>query len=669
MGETPTDTSVELPRSAIGEGGTDTATLTVTVTGENDQPALDTAQPDQTSNDGETIAPVDISGNFSDVDASDTLTFSASGLPTGLSIDTSTGVISGTIDDSASQSSPHTVTVTADDGSATANATQTDTFQWTVNNLDPTATDNSAAVTEDGPTSASGNVIDDDDGSGTDSDPEDPASQLIVSAVGGNAGDVGSGVTGSHGTVTINSDGGYTYNLDNASAAVQALAAGETLTDTFSYEVSDQEGGTDTADLTVTITGTNDAPTRTTARSTRRSDDGESINIDLSTAFNDVDTTDTLTFSVTSGGLPPGLSMDSDGVVTGDIDFDASTGGPYNVTVTATDSDDDGNPTGTSVASSFTWTVNNPAPVADNDTDTVDQGGSISRPADGVLDNDEDGAPDGDPLDVTQIGNGNVTVAAGANIAGDNGGVFTIAADGAYDFDTAGDFVDVQLGGSRTTTVTYTVSDSEGGTDAATLTVTVGGDNDAPTTTGLSDEISDDGETASVATADAFSDVDANDELSFSASNLPPGLSIDTNTGEISGTIDFDASQGSPNSDGVYEVTVTAADGNGGSVDTTFEWTVTNPAPVAGDDADTTDEDAVLTVAADGVIDPNDVDTRARRRRARRSTRSAVRQPTLAMSWAAVTAASSPSTPTVPTTSTRTARSRIWRWARAVTRR
>ncbi|MDZ7788655.1 MAG: hypothetical protein U5K73_11140 [Halofilum sp. (in: g-proteobacteria)] len=38
-----------------------------------------------------------------------------------------------------------------------------------------------------------GNVIDDDDGNGADSDPKTRRASSIVSAVGGNAGDVGSG--------------------------------------------------------------------------------------------------------------------------------------------------------------------------------------------------------------------------------------------------------------------------------------------------------------------------------------------------------------------------------------------------------------------------------------------------------------------------------------------
>ena len=58
-----------------------------------------------------------------------------------------------------------------------------------------------------------------------------------------------------------------------------------------------------------------------------------------------------------------------------------------------------------------------------------------------------------------------------------------------------------------------------------------------------------------------FSDAD-NDTLTYSATGLPGGLSIDPATGLISGTIDADASQGGTG--GVYSVTVTASDNEGG---------------------------------------------------------------------------------------------------------
>jgi cyclophilin family peptidyl-prolyl cis-trans isomerase len=57
-----------------------------------------------------------------------TLTYSASNLPTGLSIDPGTGLISGTIASGASAHSPFTVTLTVSDGTALANQN----FSWNV---------------------------------------------------------------------------------------------------------------------------------------------------------------------------------------------------------------------------------------------------------------------------------------------------------------------------------------------------------------------------------------------------------------------------------------------------------------------------------------------------------------------------------------------------------
>ena len=65
------------------------------------------------------------------------LTYAASGLPAGLSINTATGEISGTISLSAASGSPYAVSVTVRDGAA---VDATDTFSWTVTNTnqDPT---------------------------------------------------------------------------------------------------------------------------------------------------------------------------------------------------------------------------------------------------------------------------------------------------------------------------------------------------------------------------------------------------------------------------------------------------------------------------------------------------------------------------------------------------
>jgi len=82
---------------------------------------------------------------------------------------------------------------------------------------------------------------------------------LHVSAVAGNANGVGTAVAGSHGgTFTLNADGTYTFNPGND---FQSLAQNQTAQTSVWYTVSDGEGGTSQALLTITVTGKNDAAT------------------------------------------------------------------------------------------------------------------------------------------------------------------------------------------------------------------------------------------------------------------------------------------------------------------------------------------------------------------------------------------------------------------------
>ena len=66
------------------------------------------------------------------------------------------------------------------------------------------------------------------------------------------------GTSANGASVSINGDGDVVYD-PTGSATIQALSAGETLEDTFTYTVSDGEL-TDTATVTVTVSGANDAP-------------------------------------------------------------------------------------------------------------------------------------------------------------------------------------------------------------------------------------------------------------------------------------------------------------------------------------------------------------------------------------------------------------------------
>ncbi len=77
----------------------------------------------------------------------------------------------------------------------------------------------------------------------------------------GTAGSVGSALTGTYGALTLNANGSYTYVVDNANVAVQALrTTANTLSETFTYTMRDAAGATDVAQLTITIQGANDTP-------------------------------------------------------------------------------------------------------------------------------------------------------------------------------------------------------------------------------------------------------------------------------------------------------------------------------------------------------------------------------------------------------------------------
>ncbi|WP_291383974.1 Ig-like domain-containing protein, partial [Achromobacter sp. UBA5777] len=583
-----------------GEGGTSTATLTVTITGTNDTPILTpgVTLDDQSGNDGQAITPVDISGQFSDVDTGDVLTYSATGLPPGLTIDPKTGIISGTLDKSASQGGDHgvyAVTITATDKSG---ASVSQDFSWDVKNPAPTAVNDSGNTNQ-------GVSLTADAAHGVLSNDTDPdGDTLHVSAVNGQSTNVGAAITGTNGgTFTLNADGSYSFN---PGSTFNNLGAGQTATSSITYTVSDGEGGTSTATLTVTITGTNDTPILTpgVTLDDQANNDGQAITpVNVSGQFSDVDAGDVLTYS--AKGLPPGLTIDpKTGIITGTLDKSASQGGDhgvYAVTITATDK------SGASVSQDFSWDVKNPAPTAVNDTGSTKQGVGLSADAaHGVLSNDTD--PDGDTLHVSAV-NGQAA-SVGKSITGSNGGTFTLNADGSYSFNPGTAFQHLANGASATTSISYTVSDGEGGLSTATLTVTVTGTNSGPTSTVISDKTGVDSETVlSLDLSGHFKDVDlaTGDKLTFSASGLPKGLTIDANTGIISGKIDHSASQ--LGGTGVHTITVTATDKAGLTTTQTFKWNITNPLPQAQNDQGTTDEDTTLKVTdvKKGVL-ANDVD-------------------------------------------------------------
>ncbi|WP_417688162.1 VCBS domain-containing protein [Roseibium sp.] len=71
-----------------------------------------------------------------------------------------------------------------------------------------------------------------------------------------------SDLVGALGTFSIDEDTGeWTYEIDQASPSVQALNVGDVVEELYTITVSDNHGGSATVDVTITINGTNDAPT------------------------------------------------------------------------------------------------------------------------------------------------------------------------------------------------------------------------------------------------------------------------------------------------------------------------------------------------------------------------------------------------------------------------
>ncbi|WP_213287080.1 VCBS domain-containing protein [Bradyrhizobium sp. sGM-13] len=98
---------------------------------------------------------------------------------------------------------------------------------------------------------------------------------------------------------------GWTFTLDNNDPTLQSLALNQTITQIYTVTVSDGHGGTVLQDVTVTITGTNDAPTivagaATTASGGVAEDTGVvsgKIGTSGTIAFQDIDLIDTHTAS------------------------------------------------------------------------------------------------------------------------------------------------------------------------------------------------------------------------------------------------------------------------------------------------------------------------------------------------------------------------------------
>ena len=284
-----------------------------------------------------------------------------------------------------------------------------------------------------------------------------------------------------NGTLVINEDGTISYT-PNENYNGQ---------DTITYEVSDGNGGFDTAIVTVNVVAVNDAPNAVNNAYTVNAGHDANVTFQYGTYIagllsNDSDAEgDALTMSAVNGqSLVDGVAVvtgDNGGVFTvnenGTVHLDASTGfesllvgesTTTSFTYTITDAN------GASSTATTTITVNgqNEAPEAENDNFTVSSGSSEIL-SNSVLANDSD--PDGDTLVITSV-NGEALTDGSVLVQGDNDGWFTVYEDGTIDFDSSTGFDSLASGESSNTSVEYTVTDTDGNSDTAVVTVLVEND-------------------------------------------------------------------------------------------------------------------------------------------------------------------------------------------------
>ena len=516
--------------------------FTLTTANSNDAPhdlSLDNAAIDENASNGTVVG----TATGSDVDVGDSLAYSLVDDAGGrFAIDASTGAITvadgSLLDHEAAASHDVTVRVTDADG-----ATYDETFTIAVGDVNegPVALDDSAATAENA--SISVDVL------ANDTDPDAGDGQVLSSVT----------LVSGLGTASIV---GGAVSFDPGSD-YDDLAVGESAVVAIDYVVTDSGGLTDTGRLTLTVTGTNDGPVVSSSLADQSATEDASLSYQIPAgSFDDLDTSDTLTYTATlaDGSALPGW-----------LSFDASTrtfsGTPENgdvgsldVRVTATD------PHGSSVDDVFTLTTAN----------------SNDAPHDLSLDNAaiDENASNGTVVGTATGSDVDVGDSLAYSLVDDAGGRFAIDASTGAITVADGSLLDHEAAASHD--VTVRVTDADGATYDETFTIAVGDVNEGPVAL---DDSAATAENASISVDVLANDTDpdAGDGQVLSSVTLVSGLGTASIVG---GAVSFD-----PGSDyddlAVGESAVVAIDyvvtDSGGLTDTgrlTLTVTGTNDVPV-----------------------------------------------------------------------------------------
>ena len=337
----------------------------------------------------------------------------------------------------------------------------------------------------------------------------------------------------SFGTLTINPDGSFSFDVNSDNDAIIALPRGVTLEVVFTYQIVDSAGLTDTAQLVIVVTGANNPPHAqdTIVLATEKGGvgntspgldpgvppapirqvtfvdpDGDPVSVTgIRTGLENDTNPDVGTVGLPLSGTYGVLTIQADGTYTYVIDNDnpevQALRGINDLlvevfTYTVTDSENDSD----SAQIVIVIRGQNDNPVASDDGDLAVEAGGVNNtsggvdPTGNVLDNDSDvdGGAD-DPIDYGEtktVASVRTGATEGAGSAGTLGselrgtyGWLTLNADGSYSYRLDNSMAAVQAlrpGNTLSDAFNYSVIDTAGTTDIAVLTITIQGSNDAP---------------------------------------------------------------------------------------------------------------------------------------------------------------------------------------------
>ncbi|MBR1149036.1 VCBS domain-containing protein, partial [Bradyrhizobium sp. AUGA SZCCT0431] len=471
------------------------ANLVITVTGTNDTPVAAAAVAAVAEDAG-------ISGNVSatDADAGETATLTyalVDPAPAGLSFnaDGSYSFDASSYDAlNAGEELVLTIAFTATDENAATSASANLVITVTGTNDIPVATAAVAAVTEDA--GISGNV------SATDADAGETATLTYALVDPAPAG------------LIFNADGSYSFDA----SSYDALNAGEELVLTIAFTATDENAATSaSANLVITITGTNDTPVATAAVAAVAEDAGISGNVSATDA--DAGETAALTYALVDPA-PAGLSFNADGSYSFDASsYDALNAGEELVLTIAFTATDENAATSAPANLVITVTGTNDTPVATAAVAAVTEDAGISGNV---------SATDADAGETAALTYALVDPAPAG---------LSFNADGSYSFD-ASSYDALNAGEELVLTIAFTATDENAATSApANLVITVTGTNDTPVATAAVAAVTED---AGVSGNVSATDADAGETATLTYALVDPapaGLSFNAD-----GSYSFDAS-------------------------------------------------------------------------------------------------------------------------------